>query len=124
MGFTCILKANIFLVGRYLDLLIDVDMSLRLVFISMLFPKIRTIFFQSHRLLSNITIVEPMTGGEKDMNRVESAILHPQKEIGRAWYSNLLFPSPVSVPDCATVVRIIYQTFSRTLCFSTRLCKF
>ena len=43
-------------------------------------PVLRTIFFPSHWLLFNITIVETTDSGERGMNPVTITIINPQKE--------------------------------------------
>ena len=43
-------------------------------------PILHTIFFPSHWLLSQITIVETTRSGERGMNPVAMTIINPQKE--------------------------------------------
>ena len=51
-------------------------------------PVLRTIFFQSHWLLSHITIVPTMDSSERGMNPVEMTIINPRKEYWPSQGSN------------------------------------
>ena len=45
-------------------------------------------FFPSHWLLSQITIVETMDSGEREMKPVGMTIINPRKEYWTSWGSN------------------------------------
>ena len=49
-------------------------------FLQFFLPVLRTIFFPSHWLLSQITIVETTDNGERGMNPVAMTISNPRKE--------------------------------------------
>ena len=49
-------------------------------FLEFLQPVLCTVFFQSHWLLSHITIVKTKDSGEKGMDPVPMTIINPRKE--------------------------------------------
>ena len=55
-------------------------------------PILRTKFFQSHWLLSSITVVETMDSSERGMDPVAMIIINPQKEYWSSLGSNQRLP--------------------------------
>ena len=49
---------------------------------------LKTVFFPSHWLLSQITIVETTDSGERGMNPVTMTVINPRKEYWLSWGSN------------------------------------
>ena len=58
------------------------------VFLEFYKPVFHTIFFPSHCLLSDITIMKTMDSKERGVNPVGIAIINPRKEYWRSWESN------------------------------------
>ena len=83
MGFTCILKTNTFLVGRYWDFktVLSVILGLRapmLALMSCSLTGFRSVFLPNYQLLSHQTIVEETTViTMREFNLVEKNIINP-----------------------------------------------
>ena len=80
-------------------------------FLEFFLPVLCTIFFPSHWLLSNITIVETTDSSERGMDPVSMTIIHPRKENMPSQGSNQRPPVlksamlPTKLWGLATVVR-------------------